>query len=62
MDQDRTARRSRTPGVIGIVVGALFLAVGVAAFALGGGPIIGVIALVGGTLTVAASVLTLVRP
>ena len=39
-----------------------FLALGLAAFFFGGGPIIGIIALAGGVLTLAASVFTLARP
>lgn len=62
MENDRADRRPRTAAVIGIVVGAIFLALGAAAFLLGGGPIVGAIALTGGVLTVAASIFTLVRP
>jgi hypothetical protein len=47
--------------VIGIIVGVLFLALGVAAFLAEGGPIVGAIAVAGGVLTIAASVFTLVR-
>jgi hypothetical protein len=62
MEISRPDRRPRAASVIGIVVGAIFLALGVAAFFVGGGPIVGAIALTGGVLTVAASVYTLVRP
>ncbi len=63
MENDRPdRRRPRIAAIIGIVVGVLFIAVGVAAFFCGGGPIGAVIALAGGVLTVGAAVFTLVRP
>ncbi len=62
MEDARPVRRPRAAAVIGIVVGALFLALGAAAFVFGAGPIIGVIAVVGGVLTLAAAVFLLVRP
>jgi predicted phage tail protein len=62
MEEEPRVRRPRAAGVVGIVLGALFLALGAAAFFVGGGPIVGAIALAGGALTVAASVYTLVRP
>jgi hypothetical protein len=56
------AKRSRAGSIVGIVVAGVFLALGLAAFFFGGGPIIGIIALAGGVLTLAASVFTLARP
>lgn len=62
MENDHAPRRPRAAAIIGIAVGAVFVALGVAAFLLGGGPIVGAIAVAGGVLTTAAAVFTLVRP
>ncbi|MCK6067170.1 MULTISPECIES: hypothetical protein [Microbacterium] len=62
MEDARPVRRPRAAAVIGIIVGALFLALGAAALLIGLGLVIGVIALVGGALTLAAAVFLLVRP
>lgn len=61
MSEERVPRRSPVLPVIGIVVGAVFLAIGAAALLGGGGPIVAAIAFAGGALTVAAGILTLVR-
>jgi hypothetical protein len=60
MDDDHRTRRVALP-VTGIVIGALFLALGAAALFLEGGWIVAVIALAGGALTAAAGIFTLVR-
>ena len=55
------ARRYRVYQVIGLIVGAVFLALGVAAFVADGGPIVGGIALLGGALCVVAAIVTMIR-
>lgn len=62
MDNDRPARRPPTAAIIGIVIGVVFLALAVLAYLFGGGPIVALIAAIGGVLTLAAAVFTLVRP
>jgi hypothetical protein len=47
--------------VVGIVVGVLFIALGVVAFLTGGGPIIAAIAVVGGLAVLIASIVMMVR-
>ena len=47
--------------VIGLVVGVLFVALAVAAYLGGGGPIIAIIAAAGGVLCIAASIVAMVR-
>ncbi|MDQ1085079.1 MULTISPECIES: hypothetical protein [Microbacterium] len=54
-------RRYRVYQVIGIVVAALFLALGVTAFLAGGGPIISAIAVVGGLAVLIVSIVMMVR-
>ena len=53
--------RYRVYQVTGIVLGAFFLAVGLAALFAGGGPIIGAIAIAGGLTVVAVSIVMMVR-
>ncbi|WP_307485851.1 hypothetical protein [Microbacterium trichothecenolyticum] len=53
--------RYRVYQVLGIVVAALFLTLGVVAFLTGGGPIIAAIAVVGGLIVLIASIVTMVR-
>jgi hypothetical protein len=43
MEDEHAARRPRAAPIIGMVVGVVFLALGVAAFLFGGGPIVGAI-------------------
>ncbi|MGP3534450.1 hypothetical protein ACTU3I_06615 [Microbacterium sp. RD1] len=62
MEEEHAARRLRVAPIVGIALGAVFLALGVAAFLFGGGPIVGAIGLAGGVLTLAAAVFVLVRP
>lgn len=62
MEQERVARRPRTAGVVGLIVGVLFLGLAAAAFFAGGGPIVAAIAAAGGLLTLAAGIVLLVRP
>ncbi|BAJ75269.1 hypothetical protein MTES_2305 [Microbacterium testaceum StLB037] len=47
--------------VIGIVLGVLFIALGVVAFLSGGGPIIAAIAAIGGLAVLITSIITMVR-
>ncbi|MDQ1135808.1 putative membrane protein [Microbacterium sp. SORGH_AS 1204] len=54
-------RRYRVYQIIGIVVAALFLALGVTAFFAGGGPIIAAIAVVGGLAVLIVSIVMMVR-
>lgn len=60
-EQRLGATRYRVYSIIGIVVGLLFLALGVAAFLAGGGPIVGTIAAVGGVVVLVVSVVNMVR-
>jgi len=53
--------RYRVYQVIGLILGALFVAVGLAAILGGGGPVIGVIGLVGGVAVIAVSIVMMVR-
>ncbi|WP_314453369.1 hypothetical protein [uncultured Microbacterium sp.] len=55
------SRRYRVYQIIGIVVAVLFLALGVAAFLTGGGPIIAAIAVVGGLAVLIVSIVMMVR-
>jgi hypothetical protein len=55
------APRYRVYQVVGIVLGVLFLALGVVAFLSGGGPIIAAIAAVGGLAVLITSIVTMVR-
>lgn len=64
MSDDRTAtggRRYRVYQVIGIVLAALFLALGVTAYVAGGGPIIAAIAIAGGLAVLIISIVLMVR-
>lgn len=53
--------RFRVYQVSGIVLAVLFLALGVAAFLAGGGPIIAAIAVIGGLTVLVVSIVTMVR-
>ncbi|WP_148272864.1 hypothetical protein [Microbacterium testaceum] len=53
--------RYRVYQVIGIVLGVLFIALGVVAFLSGGGPIIAAIAAIGGLAVLITSIITMVR-
>lgn len=53
--------RYRTYQILGLILGAAFIALGVAAFFLGGGPFIAIIAVVGGVLAVLVSIIDMVR-
>jgi len=53
--------RYRVYQVIGIVLGVLFIALGVVAFLSGGGPIIAAIAAIGGLAVLITSIVTMVR-
>ncbi len=53
--------RYRVYQVIGLVLGALFAAVGLAALFGGGGPIIGAIGIVGGAAVIVISIVMMVR-
>lgn len=55
------ATRYRVYQIVGIVLGVLFIALGVAAFLAGGGPIIAAIAAVGGLAVLIVSIITMVR-
>ncbi|KQR23128.1 hypothetical protein ASF76_07805 [Microbacterium sp. Leaf151] len=55
------SRRYRVYQIVGIVVAVLFLALGVAAFLTGGGPIIAAIAVVGGLAVLIVSIVMMVR-
>jgi uncharacterized membrane protein YjjP (DUF1212 family) len=59
--EQRRGRRYRVYQVIGLVLGAVFLALAVAAYFGGGGPFIALIAGVGGILCLTASIITMVR-
>ena len=64
MSEQKTSaagRRYRIYQIIGIVVAALFLALGAAAFLAGGGPIIAAIAVVGGLAVLIVSIVMMVR-
>lgn len=54
-------RRYRVYQVGGIVLAVLFLALGVAAFLTGGGPIIAAIAVIGGLAVLIVSIVMMVR-
>ncbi|WP_285136334.1 hypothetical protein [Microbacterium sp. lyk4-40-TSB-66] len=54
-------RRYRVYQIVGIVVAVLFLALGVAAFLSGGGPIIAAIAVIGGLAVLIVSIVMMVR-
>jgi uncharacterized membrane protein YjjP (DUF1212 family) len=53
--------RYRVYQVVGIVLGVLFIALGVVAFLSGGGPIIAAIAAIGGLAVLITSIITMVR-
>jgi hypothetical protein len=55
------SRRYRVYQVGGIVVGVLFLGLGLAALVAGGGPIIAGIAGIGGLAVIIVSIVTMVR-
>lgn len=57
----RGTSRYRVYQVIGIVLGVLFIALGVVAFLSGGGPIIAAIAAIGGLAVLITSIITMVR-
>lgn len=59
--QQRSTRRYRVYQGIGIAAGVLFLALGIAAFFAGGGPIVGTIGVVGGVVCLTAAIVTAVR-
>lgn len=54
-------RRYRVYQIVGIVVAVLFLALGVSAYLVGGGPIIAAIAVVGGLAVLIVSIVMMVR-
>ncbi|WP_091366497.1 MULTISPECIES: hypothetical protein [unclassified Microbacterium] len=54
-------RRYRVYQIGGIVLAVLFLALGVAAFLAGGGPIIAAIAVIGGLAVLIVSIVMMVR-
>ncbi|WP_150958029.1 hypothetical protein [Microbacterium testaceum] len=55
------SRRHRVYQIVGIVLAVLFLALGVAAYLAGGGPIIAAIAVIGGLAVLIVSIITMVR-
>ncbi|MDU0367964.1 hypothetical protein AB0O16_06940 [Microbacterium sp. NPDC089180] len=55
------SRRYRVYQIVGIVLAVLFLALGVAAFLTGGGPIIAAIAVIGGLAVLVVSIVMMVR-
>jgi uncharacterized membrane protein len=57
----KTPRRYRAYQIAGIAIGVLFLGLAAAAYFGGGGPLIAVIAAVGGILCIVASIVTWVR-
>lgn len=57
----QVSRRYRVYQIIGIVLGVLFLALGVAAYLAGGGPVIAAIAVIGGLAVLIVSIITMVR-
>ncbi len=64
MNDDRATtdgRRYRVYQALGIVVAALFLALGATAFFAGGGPIIATIAIAGGLAVLIVSIVMMVR-
>lgn len=54
-------RRYRVYQIVGIVLAVLFLALGVAAYLTGGGPIIAAIAVIGGLAVLIVSIVMMVR-
>ena len=60
-EQRLGATRYRVYSIVGIVVGLLFLALGVAAFLGGAGPIVGTIAAAGGVVVLIVSIVNVVR-
>ena len=56
-----TGRRYRVYQVVGILLSVLFLALGVAAYLAGGGPIIAAIAVIGGLAVLVVSIIMMVR-
>ncbi|MDQ1112424.1 uncharacterized membrane protein YjjP (DUF1212 family) [Microbacterium testaceum] len=64
MSEHRTTpvgRRYRVYQIVGIVLAVLFLALGVAAYLAGGGPVIAAIAVIGGLAVLIVSIITMVR-
>ncbi|WP_295784383.1 hypothetical protein [uncultured Microbacterium sp.] len=64
MNEQKTStagRRYRVYQVGGIVLSALFLALGVTAFVAGGGPVIAAIAITGGLAVLIVSIVMMVR-
>ena len=61
MGDQQQLRRYRVYQIIGLVAGVAFLALGVAAFLAGGGPIVAAIALIGGVVVLAVSIVNMVR-
>ncbi|MDR6692050.1 uncharacterized membrane protein YjjP (DUF1212 family) [Microbacterium sp. 1154] len=57
----QVSRRYRVYQIIGIVLAVLFLALGVAAYLAGGGPVIAAIAVIGGLAVLIVSIITMVR-
>jgi hypothetical protein len=56
-----SGRRYRVYQVIGIVIGVLFLGLGIAALLSGGGPVIAAIAGIGGLAVIIVSIVMMVR-
>ena len=56
-----TSRRYRVYQVGGIVVGVLFLGLGIAALLAGGGPVLAAIAGIGGLAVIIVSIVMMVR-
>jgi len=54
-------RRYRVYQIVGIALAVLFLALGVAAYLAGGGPIIAAIAVIGGLAVLIVSIVMMVR-
>lgn len=59
--QIESGRRFRVYQVGGMIVGVLFLALGVGALLAGGGPVVAAIAFVGGAAVLTASIVMMVR-
>lgn len=60
-EQQLGAGRYRVYQIIGFVVGAAFVALGVLAFIAGGGPIVAAISFIGGIVVLAVSIIDMVR-
>ncbi|MFJ4039342.1 hypothetical protein ACIPVB_14840 [Microbacterium sp. NPDC090007] len=64
MNEQKTSaagQRYRVYQVVGIALAVLFLALGVTAFVVGGGPVIAAIAIVGGLAVLIVSIVMMVR-